>query len=156
MDMDMDMGADTNRTIFDELIQASHPVFVCRNGRIPPLPRGYSQALTSVIKSMLNLNVCHYFFLFFAAGFFLASLCVSRFKTAFRFVWFESAIVSFLLLWDWTWSCDRGAHLSPRGVLPSSAGVSTWPHMLFFASLFLSWGYLHGYASVLILSMFNL
>ena len=27
------------------------------NGRIPPLPRGYSQALTSVIKSMLNLNV---------------------------------------------------------------------------------------------------
>ncbi|PPQ91453.1 hypothetical protein CVT25_014223 [Psilocybe cyanescens] len=27
-----------------------------RNGRIPPLPRGYSQALTSVIKSMLNLN----------------------------------------------------------------------------------------------------
>ncbi|KAF5310183.1 hypothetical protein D9619_010451 [Psilocybe cf. subviscida] len=28
-----------------------------RNGRIPPLPRGYSQALTSVIKSMLNLNV---------------------------------------------------------------------------------------------------
>ncbi|KDR84684.1 hypothetical protein GALMADRAFT_111919 [Galerina marginata CBS 339.88] len=27
-----------------------------RNGRIPPLPRGYSQALTSVVKSMLNLN----------------------------------------------------------------------------------------------------
>ncbi|KAF9475225.1 kinase-like protein [Pholiota conissans] len=27
-----------------------------RNGRIPPLPRGYSQALASVIKSMLNLN----------------------------------------------------------------------------------------------------
>ncbi|KAF8954141.1 kinase-like domain-containing protein [Flammula alnicola] len=27
-----------------------------RNGRIPPLPRGYSQSLTSVIKSMLNLN----------------------------------------------------------------------------------------------------
>ncbi|KAI9455262.1 kinase-like domain-containing protein [Lactarius psammicola] len=27
-----------------------------RNGRIPPLPRGYSQALTSVIKAMLNLN----------------------------------------------------------------------------------------------------
>ncbi|KAF9547932.1 Pkinase-domain-containing protein [Agrocybe pediades] len=27
-----------------------------RNGRIPPLPRGYSQALNSVIKSMLNLN----------------------------------------------------------------------------------------------------
>ena len=25
--------------------------------RIPPLPRGYSQALTSIIKSMLNLNV---------------------------------------------------------------------------------------------------
>ncbi|KAI0769434.1 kinase-like domain-containing protein [Trametes elegans] len=27
-----------------------------RNGRIPPLPKGYSPALTSVIKSMLNLN----------------------------------------------------------------------------------------------------
>ncbi|KAF8649447.1 hypothetical protein AX16_005794 [Volvariella volvacea WC 439] len=27
-----------------------------RTGRIPPLPRGYSTALTSVIKSMLNLN----------------------------------------------------------------------------------------------------
>ncbi|KAI0044449.1 kinase-like protein [Auriscalpium vulgare] len=27
-----------------------------RNGRIPPLPRGYSQALWSVIKAMLNLN----------------------------------------------------------------------------------------------------
>jgi hypothetical protein len=27
------------------------------NGRIPPLPRGYSQALSSVIKAMLNLNV---------------------------------------------------------------------------------------------------
>lgn len=29
-----------------------------RNGRIPPLPRGYSNALTQVIKSMLNINVC--------------------------------------------------------------------------------------------------
>ncbi len=28
-----------------------------RNGRIPPLPKGYSQSLTAVIKSMLNLNV---------------------------------------------------------------------------------------------------
>ncbi|TFK62958.1 kinase-like protein [Pluteus cervinus] len=27
-----------------------------RNGRIPPLPRGYSQALSAVIKSMLNIN----------------------------------------------------------------------------------------------------
>ncbi|KAG1732608.1 kinase-like domain-containing protein [Suillus occidentalis] len=27
-----------------------------RNGRIPPLPKGYSQALSSVIKAMLNLN----------------------------------------------------------------------------------------------------
>ncbi|KIJ53750.1 hypothetical protein M422DRAFT_25550 [Sphaerobolus stellatus SS14] len=27
-----------------------------RNGRIPPLPRGYSQALHHVIKSMLNIN----------------------------------------------------------------------------------------------------
>jgi serine/threonine protein kinase len=30
----------------------------CRNGRVPPLPRGYSQALSGVIKAMLNLNVC--------------------------------------------------------------------------------------------------
>jgi len=28
-----------------------------RNGRIPPLPKGYSQALSGVIKAMLNLNV---------------------------------------------------------------------------------------------------
>ena len=28
-----------------------------RNARIPPLPRGYSQALSGVIKAMLNLNV---------------------------------------------------------------------------------------------------
>ncbi|KAG1731939.1 kinase-like domain-containing protein [Suillus lakei] len=27
-----------------------------RNGRIPPLPKGYSQALSSVIKAMLNIN----------------------------------------------------------------------------------------------------
>ncbi|CCM06118.1 uncharacterized protein FIBRA_08367 [Fibroporia radiculosa] len=27
-----------------------------RNGRIPPLPKGYSPALTNIIKSMLNLN----------------------------------------------------------------------------------------------------
>ncbi|KAL1699982.1 kinase-like domain-containing protein [Schizophyllum commune] len=27
-----------------------------RNGRIPPLPRGYSQSLSGVIKAMLNLN----------------------------------------------------------------------------------------------------
>ncbi|KAJ6591616.1 kinase-like domain-containing protein [Mycena vulgaris] len=27
-----------------------------RNGRVPPLPRGYSQALSGVIKAMLNLN----------------------------------------------------------------------------------------------------
>ena len=31
--------------------------FFNKNGRIPPLPRGYSQALTSIIKSMLSLNV---------------------------------------------------------------------------------------------------
>jgi NIMA (never in mitosis gene a)-related kinase len=28
-----------------------------RSARIPPLPRGYSQALSGVIKAMLNLNV---------------------------------------------------------------------------------------------------
>ena len=27
-----------------------------RNGRIPPLPKGYSPALSSIIKAMLNLN----------------------------------------------------------------------------------------------------
>ncbi|RPD59747.1 kinase-like protein [Lentinus tigrinus ALCF2SS1-7] len=27
-----------------------------RNGRVPPLPKGYSPALTTIIKSMLNLN----------------------------------------------------------------------------------------------------
>jgi len=27
------------------------------NGRIPPLPRGYSQGLSTLIKAMLNLNV---------------------------------------------------------------------------------------------------
>jgi NIMA (never in mitosis gene a)-related kinase 2 len=27
-----------------------------RNGRIPPLPKGYSQALANLIKAMLNLN----------------------------------------------------------------------------------------------------
>lgn len=31
--------------------------FVGRNGRIPPLPKGYSPALSAVIKAMLNLNV---------------------------------------------------------------------------------------------------
>ena len=28
-----------------------------RNGRIPPLPKGYSHALGQLIKAMLNLNV---------------------------------------------------------------------------------------------------
>ncbi|KAF8547914.1 hypothetical protein OG21DRAFT_1489822 [Imleria badia] len=28
----------------------------CRNGRIPPLPRDYSQTLSSVFKAMVNLN----------------------------------------------------------------------------------------------------
>ncbi|KAF6750262.1 kinase-like domain-containing protein [Ephemerocybe angulata] len=31
--------------------------FGYRNGRIPPLPRGYSQSLFGVIKAMLNLNL---------------------------------------------------------------------------------------------------
>src|ERR1700739_3323343 len=36
-----------------------HPFLISaiRNRRIPPLPKGDSQALSSVIKSMLNLNV---------------------------------------------------------------------------------------------------
>ena len=32
-------------------------VGTCSNGRIPPLPKGYSTALSGVIKAMLNLNV---------------------------------------------------------------------------------------------------
>ena len=32
-----------------------------RNGRIPPLPRGYSSSLFGVIKAMLNLNVRHHY-----------------------------------------------------------------------------------------------
>ncbi|KIY47270.1 kinase-like protein, partial [Fistulina hepatica ATCC 64428] len=41
---------------FHEAKTHSELNILIRNGRIPPLPRCYSQALTSVIKSMLNLN----------------------------------------------------------------------------------------------------
>ena len=51
-------------SIFIRYIHSRGPTLVVylflskSNGRIPlPLPRGYSQTLTSVIKSMLNLNV---------------------------------------------------------------------------------------------------
>ena len=37
------------------IISVSPSLTLLRNGRIPPLLKGYSQALTSV---MLNLNVC--------------------------------------------------------------------------------------------------
>ncbi|KAF8964912.1 kinase-like domain-containing protein [Flammula alnicola] len=41
---------------FHEAKTHSELIIFIRNGRIPPLPRGYSQSLTPVIKSMLNLN----------------------------------------------------------------------------------------------------
>ncbi|KAI0266970.1 kinase-like domain-containing protein [Gloeopeniophorella convolvens] len=41
---------------FHEAKTHSELSMAIRNGRIPPLPRGYSQALSSVIKAMLNLN----------------------------------------------------------------------------------------------------
>lgn len=39
------------------LSMATNALCSVRNGRIPPLPRGYSQQLTNVIKWMLNQNV---------------------------------------------------------------------------------------------------
>ncbi|CAL1705864.1 unnamed protein product [Somion occarium] len=41
---------------FHEAKTHSELSILIRNGRIPPLPKGYSPALTSVIKAMLNLN----------------------------------------------------------------------------------------------------
>ncbi|TCD61510.1 G2-specific serine/threonine protein kinase [Steccherinum ochraceum] len=41
---------------FAEAKTHSELSILIRNGRIPPLPKGYSPALTSVIKAMLNLN----------------------------------------------------------------------------------------------------
>ncbi|EDR00959.1 uncharacterized protein LACBIDRAFT_145454, partial [Laccaria bicolor S238N-H82] len=41
---------------FHEAKTHSELSILIRNGRIPPLPRGYSQALFGVIKAMLNLN----------------------------------------------------------------------------------------------------
>ncbi|KIK19600.1 hypothetical protein PISMIDRAFT_107269 [Pisolithus microcarpus 441] len=44
------------RPPFHEAKTHSELSIFIRNGRIPPLPRGYSQALSNVIKAMLNLN----------------------------------------------------------------------------------------------------
>ncbi|TDL26114.1 kinase-like protein [Rickenella mellea] len=41
---------------FHEAKTHSELSVMIRNGRIPPLPKGYSQALSQVIKAMLNLN----------------------------------------------------------------------------------------------------
>ncbi|KAF6748800.1 kinase-like domain-containing protein [Ephemerocybe angulata] len=41
---------------FHEAKTHSELSILIRNGRIPPLPRGYSQSLFGVIKAMLNLN----------------------------------------------------------------------------------------------------
>ncbi|KIK70729.1 hypothetical protein GYMLUDRAFT_32770 [Collybiopsis luxurians FD-317 M1] len=41
---------------FHEAKSHSELSILVRNGRIPPLPKGYSQALSGVIKAMLNLN----------------------------------------------------------------------------------------------------
>ena len=42
---------------FAEAQTHSELSMLIRNGRIPPLPKGYSHALTNTIKAMLNLNV---------------------------------------------------------------------------------------------------
>lgn len=41
---------------FHEAKTPSELSMCIRNGRIPPLPRGYSTSLSGVIKAMLNLN----------------------------------------------------------------------------------------------------
>jgi NIMA (never in mitosis gene a)-related kinase len=42
---------------FAEAQTHSELSMLIRNGRIPPLPKGYSHSLNQVIKAMLNLNV---------------------------------------------------------------------------------------------------
>ena len=42
---------------FHEAKTHSELSILVRNGRIPPLPRGYSQSLSSTIKAMLSQNV---------------------------------------------------------------------------------------------------
>ena len=42
---------------FHEAKTHSELSILVRNGRIPPLPRGYSQALSNIIKAMLSQNV---------------------------------------------------------------------------------------------------
>ena len=42
---------------FHEARTHSELSILVRNGRIPPIPKGYSSALNQVIKAMLNLNV---------------------------------------------------------------------------------------------------
>jgi len=44
---------------FHEAKTHSELSILVRNGRIPPLPRGYSQALSNIIKAMLSQNVRH-------------------------------------------------------------------------------------------------
>lgn len=45
------------RCVREAFVENFALTFGHRNGRIPPLPRGYSQSLFGVIKAMLNLNV---------------------------------------------------------------------------------------------------
>lgn len=47
---------------FAEAQTHSELSMLIRNGRIPPLPKGYSHALSQVIKAMLNLNVSYLLF----------------------------------------------------------------------------------------------
>ena len=49
-----------SRPPFAEAQTHSELSMLIRNGRIPPLPKGYSHALNQVIKAMLNLNVSNY------------------------------------------------------------------------------------------------
>ena len=57
------------------IISVFPSLILLRNGRIPPLPKGYSQALTSVIKSMLNLNVCLILFQNSSSNFLMLLAC---------------------------------------------------------------------------------
>ena len=53
------LTASSDRAPFHDAQTYNELAPAIRSGRIPPLPKGYSSALSSVIKSMLNINVSH-------------------------------------------------------------------------------------------------
>jgi len=53
------LTASLDRAPFHDAQTYNELATAIRSGRIPPLPKGYSSALSSVIKSMLNINVSH-------------------------------------------------------------------------------------------------